>query len=94
MVLRLSLLSACSDVEIQTTPALSSDFGTETEPCFSSHSSTQTVLSETIDAEIQTTLAPPMVDSMSQTDPLVLINVIEQEWLSLTKHQEILKTLY
>ena len=35
-----------------------------------------------------------MVDSMSQTDPLVLINVIEQEWLSLTKHQEILKTLY
>ena len=35
-----------------------------------------------------------MVDSMSQTDPLVLINVIEQEWLSITKHQEIFKTLY
>ena len=36
-------LSACSDVEIQTTPALSSDFGTETEPCLSAQSGTQTV---------------------------------------------------
>ena len=35
-----------------------------------------------------------MVDIMSQTDPLFLNNVIEQEWLSLTKQLTILKTLY
>ena len=73
------LPSSALPADVGVLPPLSSaigvDFGTATEPWFSSHSSTQTVPSETIDAEIQTTvtLAPPMVNSMSQTDPLVLI---------------------
>jgi hypothetical protein len=83
--------SARSDVEIQTTPALSSDFGTETEPWFSAHSCTQTVPSATIDAEIQTTLAPPMVDSMSQTGPQNLIDVIIQEYEVLKESGAVLR---
>ena len=59
------------------------DFGTQTEPWFSSraHSSTQTVPSDTIDAEIQATHTQlPVVDTFTQTEPLDLHDVIQEEY--------------
>ena len=56
------------------------DFGTKIDPWLSVHSSTQTVPPSTSNSEIQTTPTQlPMVDEMTQEDPVDLYRIIEHE---------------
>jgi hypothetical protein len=60
--------------------AIEVDFGTQTDPLLLAHSTAQTIPSETIDAAIQTSAAPPMANKMSQTSPQSLTDLLNIEY--------------